>query len=470
MNRPEAVTSETLVDTHAHLAMKAFDGDREAVIQRAFDKGIEIIVAIGSGDDFDENRASVDLAAKYDEIYAVVGVHPHDASSVTDETRDEIEHLCLSPGVVAVGETGLDFHYLNSPAEVQERVFRDFIRLAKKVRLPLVIHSREAADDTVRILEEEGAADVGGVIHCFSGSLEMAMGCLELGFMISFTGTVTFRNAGDAAEIIRRIPIESIMVETDAPYLAPVPMRGRRNEPAYVRWTAEKIAEIKGLSTGDISRITTQNARRLFGIVEDRQEPQIAYLIRNSLYLNITNRCNNDCDFCPKGADCTVKGHNLRLDNEPTAAEVIEAIGDPSAYDEVVFCGFGEPLVRLDLVLEVGRWLKERGAMIRINTDGQAGLRHGRDILPELHGVVDSLSVSLNFSNAHDYQRHCRSIFGEKAYDVVKAFIRSARSLGIDVTATVVEMSGVDVPACRRIAQDELGAAFRAREHRNLGG
>lgn len=470
MNRPAALMSEQLIDTHAHLAMKAFDADREAVIDRAFDSGLEAIVTIGSGNDFGENRASVDLADKYDRIHAVVGVHPHDASTLTDERRDEIEQLCLNPGVVAVGETGLDFHYLHSPADVQERVFRTFIRLAKKVRLPLVIHSRKADVDTVRILQEEGAEEVGGVIHCFSGDGRMAENCLELGFLISFTGTVTFKNAGDAIEVVREIPIESIMVETDAPYLAPVPKRGRRNEPAYVRWTAAKIAEIKGLSTADVARITTQNARRFFGIGEERPATRIAYPIRNSLYLNITNRCNNDCDFCPKETDCTVKGHNLRLEREPTADEVIVAIGDPSAYDEVVFCGFGEPLVRLDLVLEVGRWLKTRKATVRINTDGQACLRHGRDILPELKEVVDSLSVSLNFSNARDYQRHCRSAFGKEAYDAVKAFIGNARSLGIDVTATVVDMPGVDVPACRRIARQELGADFRAREHRNLGG
>jgi TatD DNase family protein len=268
--------------------------------------------------------------------------------------------------------------------------------------------------------------------------------------------------------VVRAIPVDQMLVETDCPYLAPQAYRGRRNEPAFVRHTAEAIAAIKGLSVEDVARITTLNAFNLFGIGEVDMTSKIAYRIRDSLYLNITNRCTNACIFCAKFKDFTVKGHHLRLEHEPTAGQVLAAIGDPTRYLEVVFCGYGEPLIRLDLIKEVAAWLKKKGVRVRINTDGQANLVHGRDILPELTGLIDVVSVSLNAPDAETYQRLCRSKFGEQGYEAVKDFLAAAKQHIPSVTATAVGLPGIDLEACRQVAMN-LGVEFREREYNEVG-
>jgi TatD DNase family protein len=257
-------------------------------------------------------------------------------------------------------------------------------------------------------------------------------------------------------------------VETDCPYLAPVPHRGKRNEPAFVRLTAQKVAELKGLTLEDVGRITTRNARRLFGIGGGDESASIAYRIRDSLYLNITNRCSNRCSFCAKFDDFTVKGHFLRLAHEPSAAEVLAAIGDPGGYAEVVFCGYGEPLLRLDLIKEVAGELKKRGVRIRINTDGQANLVYGRNILPELAGLIDCVSVSLNAADAETYARLCNTPFGEAGFRGVCDFLREARHHIPLVVASAVTVPGLDLAKVRRLAEG-LGVEFREREYQEVG-
>jgi TatD DNase family protein len=193
-------------------------------------------------------------------------------------------------------------------------------------------------------------------------------------------------------------------------------------------------------------------------------EADLAYKIHNSLYLNITNRCTNHCTFCPKFEDLTLKGHNLALDREPTPQELLAAVGEPPEIDEIVFCGFGEPLIRLDVVLQVARELKKLGYRIRVNTDGQANLVHGRNILPELAGLVDCISVSLNASDASTYQRLCNSPYGEESFQAVCDFIQQAPAFIPRVVASAVTVDGVDIAACRALAES-LGAEFRVREY-----
>jgi TatD DNase family protein len=259
-----------------------------------------------------------------------------------------------------------------------------------------------------------------------------------------------------------------MLVETDCPYLSPQGWRGKRCEPAYVRSTAEKLAEIKSLTIEDVARITSLNAWRLFGIGKVDQSTRIAYVIRNSLYLNITNRCTNSCTFCAKFSDFTVKGHQLCLEREPSVEEVMNAIGDPSPYDEVVFCGYGEPLLRLDLVKEVAGAMKKSGVTVRINTDGQANLVHNRNILPELAGLVDSISVSLNAPDAETYHKICCSEFGEQGYAALKEFLVEARKHIPSVTATAVTLPGIDIEACHKVAE-ELQVEFRERIYNEVG-
>lgn len=249
-----------LIDTHAHLDSPKFDNDREEVIARAQAAGIDTIVNIGF------NRETIPttmaLAEKYPFIYAAVGWHPTDAIDMKlEEDLAWIESLCSHPKVVAIGEIGLDYYWDTSPKEVQHTVFREQIRLARKLNKPIVIHNRDAHEDIVKLLREERASEVGGIMHCFSGSWEMAKQCLDMNFYISFGGPVTFKNARVPKEVMDKVPLDRILIETDAPYLTPHPHRGQRNESAYVRLVAETAAEIKGLELGEIAKITSDNAR-----------------------------------------------------------------------------------------------------------------------------------------------------------------------------------------------------------------
>lgn len=454
-----------LIDSHAHIYFQDYATDFDDMLKRAEDAGISAILVVGT--DLESSRESVELAEKYPQLYAAAGIHPHDAGTVTDACYDVIRSLAVSSRkVVAIGEIGLDFYRDRAPRDLQELVFRRMLRMAAELDKPVIIHDRDAHDRVMTILREETVRK--GVLHCFSGDADMASEASALGFHISIPGTITYPANHSLRDVVRSVSIDRMLVETDCPYLTPVPYRGKRNEPSYVRLTAETVAEVKGLTLADVARITTKNAGDLFGINLWDQSTKIAYRIRNSLYLNITNRCSNRCSFCPKFDDFTVKGHNLMLDSEPSFEEVMAAVGQPEGIDEVVFCGFGEPLIRLDLVKQVAGELKRRGYRIRINTDGQANMVHGRDILPELAGLVDSMSVSLNASDAETYNRLCNSPFGEIGFDGVCEFIRAAASRVPQVIASAVTVPGINIEECRTLAES-LGAEFRAREFTEVG-
>ncbi|GIN42281.1 MULTISPECIES: TatD family hydrolase [Heyndrickxia] len=254
-----------LFDTHVHLNDSQYDLDLKEVIQNAQNAGVKKMVVVG----FDRptiNRA-MELIETYDFLYASIGWHPVDAIDMSDEDLIWIEELTKHPKVVALGEMGLDYHWDKSPKEIQKEVFRKQIRLAKKVKLPIVIHNREATQDIVDILKEEDAQEVGGIMHCFSGSPEIARECINMNFYISLGGPVTFKNAKKPKEVALEIPLNRLLIETDCPYLAPHPYRGKRNEPAYVKLVAEQIAEIKGISFEEVAKQTSLNANKLFGII-----------------------------------------------------------------------------------------------------------------------------------------------------------------------------------------------------------
>jgi TatD DNase family protein len=253
-----------LFDTHVHLNAEQFNEDLEEVISRAKEAGVGKMVVVG----FDRPtiERAMELVEHYDFLYASVGWHPVDAIDMTDEDLAWIEELSSHPKVVALGEMGLDYHWDKSPKDVQKEVFRKQIHLAKKVKLPIIIHNREATQDIVDILREEGAEEVGGIMHCFSGSSEIAQECVDMNFYISLGGPVTFKNAKKPKEVAQEIPLERLLIETDCPFLAPHPNRGKRNEPAYVKLVAEQIAELKGISVEEVERITTENANKLFNI------------------------------------------------------------------------------------------------------------------------------------------------------------------------------------------------------------
>jgi len=251
-----------LIDTHAHLDGPKFDQDREIMMSRAKEAGVKTIINVGF--DMPSCQRSIKLAEAYPTVYAAVGIHPHDAQAVTEEDYLQIEKWAKHPKVVALGEIGLDYYRDLSPRDIQERVFRRQLALARHTEKPIIIHNRDAHGDIMTILREEYHDIPGGVFHCYAGSLEMAREIIKMGLYISIAGPVTFQNSRRLWEVVEKIPLEWLLIETDAPYLTPEPYRGQRNESGYVRYVAEKVAELKGVAFEKVAAITSENARRLF--------------------------------------------------------------------------------------------------------------------------------------------------------------------------------------------------------------
>lgn len=256
-----------LVDSHCHIDGPEYDQDREEVIRRAIDAGVLMMLNVGTGDpNSGAFERAIELSEKHSEVYCAVGVHPHDAKLFDDAAEHRLIGLAQgSSRVLAWGEIGLDYHYDHSPRDVQRQVFKKQLRIARELKLPVIIHSREANDETMQILREESAgSERAGVLHCFPGTLQMAQAAMELGFYISFAGTLTFKKSDDLREIARQLPLDRLLVETDCPYLTPVPFRGKRNEPARVVETAKCLAQLRGVEVEEIGQATTENFRRLF--------------------------------------------------------------------------------------------------------------------------------------------------------------------------------------------------------------
>lgn len=264
------------IDSHCHLTADRFADDREAVAERAFAAGVEALISIGSGYGVDGNAEAIALAERDPRIHATVGVHPHDAALLDDAGRDDLRAALDHPRVVAVGECGLDYHYMNSPREIQRSVFAEQVALARAAALPVSIHVRSddesAYDDLLAIWIAEGGRALEGVLHCYTGSLAFARRALDEGFSVSFSGIVTFKKSAALREVARAVPLDRLLVETDAPFLAPEGHRGRRNEPAWVPLVGAVLAEVHGLPTDAIARATTQNARRLFRLPGDERD------------------------------------------------------------------------------------------------------------------------------------------------------------------------------------------------------
>ena len=407
------------IDTHCHLDFEDFNKDRDEIISLANDSGVRYLINIGSS--LKASQDSITLATKYNNVFATVGIHPHDAEGVDSQTIPTLKKMVKGCNkVVAVGEVGLDYNRDIPLHDIQKKVFIDFIHLSHDLNLPLVIHVRGSSDpghfkdayfELLEILKKELATPIKGVVHCFSGDEEFLNEVLKLGLHVSFTANITFRSHGKIPEsvlkirqLVKKVPDERLLLETDSPFLSPQEFRGKRNQPAYIKYLAKELALLRNVSIEDIARITSLNACRLFNIkMGEEFKPEIAYQIRDSLYLNITNRCTDNCTFCVRGWTNYVKGHNLRLENEPEADEILKEVGDPSKYKEIVFCGYGEPTIRLDLLLNVSKKLKEKGAYIRLNTNGHGNLIHNGSIVGKLVGLIDEVSVSLNVDTKARY-------------------------------------------------------------------
>jgi TatD DNase family protein len=259
-----------LIDTHTHLDFEQYNGDRENVIRRAKEAQVKALITIGI--DLETSQKSIAIADSDTNIFAAVGFHPHDATKADEESLLELERMLEHPKVVAIGEVGLDFYRNISPPDVQKKLLKLFLGWSLEKNYPLIIHTREADEEIINIIREKSRTGWSGVFHCFSGDAKMAEKVLEMGFYISFTGNITFKNSL-SRDVMKSVPLDKLLIETDSPFLAPVPHRGRRNEPAYVNQVAQKVAEVKGLSVDKVAKETTKNAIDLFGLkIQDEEE------------------------------------------------------------------------------------------------------------------------------------------------------------------------------------------------------
>jgi len=267
-----------LVDSHAHVDVSDFDADRDAMLARAQSAGIGTMLAIGNGPEVEKLGAAVPYAEQHEWIFASAGIHPHEARHATDAHYEELDRLARHPRVIAWGEIGLDYHYDHSPRDIQARVFRRQLGQARAAKTPIVIHCREAWPDCLKILDEDWrSSGLGGIFHCYAGTIEEARRGMEMGFLVSFAGNVTYPKAQNLRDVARQIPLERLLVETDSPFLAPLPHRGKRNEPAYVAEVARTIANVRDLATDEVARAAAENFRRFFGLANfvghDRKGP-----------------------------------------------------------------------------------------------------------------------------------------------------------------------------------------------------
>lgn len=450
------------VDTHAHLFYENFKDDIDDVINRAKENGVDYILVPST--DLKTAEETLKLCDKFDFIYAAVGIHPHDTKDWDDSILTKIEELAKHPKVVAIGEIGLDYYYDFSPKTQQIKAFKSQIELALNLDLPIIVHNRDSDKDMMEIISSYCSAGLKAQFHCFNASLEDAIEYMKMSHFISFTGNITFKKSDELRGILKHIDLNHLLLETDSPFMTPVPHRGKRNEPAFVKFVAEKVAEVHNTTVDDIARITSLNAFRMFGI---GSKPKVSYTYKlgNSLYINVTNRCNADCVFCRRKEDPFLRGYNLGMkkSEEPPAEVYIQEIGDPKQYDEIVFCGYGEPTIRWDVVKEIARYVKENGGRTRLNTNGHGNYINRRDITPEMKGLIDVVSISFNSFDPGQYAEIMK--VDELHFYEMLSFAKKSKEFVEKVVMTVVDVEEIEIEKARKVVEEEIGAEFRIRHY-----
>ena len=454
-----------MIDTHCHLDLLKEEDRKEALE----DKRLEYLINVG----FDKKtiKNAIKFANEYEKVFIAIGFHPHEADNVKDEDLDWLKKLAKeNPKVKAIGEIGLDFCKNYSDRKKQEEVFRKQIQIARELGLPIIIHMRDAEEETIRILKEEKAYEVGGVMHCFTGSYETMKKAVDMGFFISYSGIITYKNAEKLREVVKKTPTSRILLETDSPFLSPQPVRGKPNKPTNIFYTAEALSKlIPNTSIEDVDRMTTQNAKNAFNLNGLEKKDTITYVINNKLYINITNKCNLHCVFCQRERERNfwVKGYWVWTSRDPSVEEVIKEIGDPKKYEEIVFCGYGEPTLRFSAIKEIGKWVKERGGKVRVDTNGLMFTFLPKEKLKELKGIVDTFSVSLNAQDEKTYNRVCRPAQPD-AFKKVIEFIKEAKKLGFEVIVSAVDYDGVDMKKVEELVKS-LGVKWKYRTYEVIG-
>jgi len=448
------------IDTHAHLFYPNFEEDLDEVISRAKENKIDYILVPAT--DIKTAEQVISLTEKYEMVYGAVGVHPHDTKDWDSSFIPKIEELAKHKKIVAIGEIGLDYYYDFSPKEKQIEAFKSQIDLALKLDLPIIVHNRDSDEDVMEIIRSYCGAGLKAQFHCFNGSLDDAMELVGMNFMISFTGNITFKKADNLRKILQHIPPENLLLETDSPFMTPVPHRGKRNEPYYVKYVAEQIAESHKLRELDVARITSFNAFKTFGI-GGRGDSVLSYKLGNALYVNVTNRCNAKCVFCKRKENPVLRGYNLGMERseEPNADVYIKEIGDPKEFSEIVFCGYGEPAIRWNVVKDISKYVKENGGKTRLNTNGHGNIINNKDITSEMKGLIDVVSISLNTFNPKQYTE----LVGVDSthFDEMIDFAKKSKPFVEKVVMTIVSINEVDIERARKITEEEIGAEFRVR-------
>lgn len=450
------------VDTHAHLFYPNFKNETDDVIQRALNAGVKYILVPAT--DIASAVTVIEMTEKYDCIYGAVGIHPHDTKEWNDSFLKDIEELAKHPKIVAIGEIGLDYFYDFSPKEKQIDAFKAQIELALSLNKPIIVHNREADKDILSIAKEYANTGLRAQYHCFNASLEHARELIQMHHFISFTGNITFKKADTLRNTAGKIHLNNLLLETDSPFMTPVPYRGKRNEPSHIPIIAETLAEVHHVSVEDIARATSYNAFKLFGI-GNKPGVSYTYQIGSGLYLNLTNRCSADCIFCNRSTDAVVKGYNLKMSHseEPPVDVYIKEIGDPKKYSEIVFCGYGEPTIRWNEVKEIAKYVKEQGGKTRLNTNGHGNVINKKDITLEFKGLIDSVSISLNSHDPNEYARLMK-VKPEMHSEMID-FAKKAKDTIGNVTMTIVGMSDIDEEKAKQFVEEKIGVSFRTREY-----
>jgi len=440
-------------DSHCHLHFSHFEKDLDAVVDRSRSAGITNICIPGI--DVETSRIAADIAEKYN-LYSAAALHPeHLPTNDKDEEKHwiGIKRTLLRPNTIAIGETGLDLYHKTFSLEVQKKWFVKHIQLAEALGYPLIVHSRDAEKEVLETLPPSPSVPV--ILHCWAGNQELTDIAVERGFYIGIGGPLTYKKNSDLRQIIKSIPHNKLLVETDAPFLPPEPFRGKRNEPAFAMKVVERIRELWSInmSIEGVSFLLWENAMKAFRIHPNSRRADIVYRYGSSLYVNITSKCNNNCVFCIRNTADGLGGYFLKHQADPDEHLVLSAIREYPIedFEELVFCGFGEPTLRYQLLMTCAKAVKQRGVRTRLNTNGlcMAFLEETEVIV--LLNCFDSVSISLNASGEKEYSRICQSSVSN-AWGKLLKFIRMAKKSDASVQLSVVGNSKVDIHRAQALA------------------
>ncbi|HEX6791077.1 MAG TPA: YchF/TatD family DNA exonuclease [Candidatus Krumholzibacteria bacterium] len=421
-----------MIDSHCHLNLEHFEDDREVAVARAVSDGVTAFMNIGY--DRSSIRQTLELLDEYPFMFAAAGVHPHDAASYGPELDAEVRAALDHPRVVAVGEIGLDFYRDIAPRDVQTDVFRKMIALSRERHKPIVIHCRDAFNEVIQTLIDEGGT-YHGIFHAFSSGDAEARSVFQLGFHIGIGGVITYKNAR-LAETVAQLPIEKLVIETDSPYLTPHPWRGKRNEPAFVAHVVRTIARVKNMTVAEVDRITTQNYLDAMGLGPEVLPPPV-YKIGDAVYI--------------QGAAAT-----------PSDLDTIA----PDGINEAILTGVVDPLDNMENTLAISTRARELGWHVRVNTSGFANHAAGRDVTKELAGVADEIDVTLFGVNSKQHDELAYPAVGSEGWEVMRDFVRCSVASGIETVCEFVATPGFDPEPCREFART-LGARYDIRMYRS---